>query len=72
MASILVDTGVWYSICDSRDKTVTREVVEDIYDRIKVHSVVFPWPIAYEVLRTRFVRVIAHPVSGMPIRLGWG
>ena len=56
MAEILVDTGVWYALCDPRDRTVTREVVEDIYDRVKVHSIIVPWPIAYETLRTRFVR----------------
>jgi predicted nucleic acid-binding protein len=56
MASILVDTGVWYALCDSRDRTVPQEAVDDIYARVKVHSIVVPWPIAYETLRTRFVR----------------
>jgi predicted nucleic acid-binding protein len=56
MASILVDTGVWLAICDPRDRAVAQEIVDDIYERIKVHSIVVPWPIAYETLRTRFVR----------------
>lgn len=56
MASILVDSGVWYALCDPRDRTVSREVINDIYARVRVHSIVVPWPIAYETLRTRFVR----------------
>jgi predicted nucleic acid-binding protein len=56
MASILVDTGVWLALCDPRDRVATREVVDGIYARVKVHSIVVPWPIAYETLRTRFVR----------------
>ena len=55
MASILVDTGVWYALCDSRDRTVSQEVIDDLYARVKAHSIIMPWPIAYETLRTRFV-----------------
>jgi predicted nucleic acid-binding protein len=56
MASILMDTGVWYALCDSRDRTVDPEIIADIYARVQLHSIVVPWPIAYETLRTRFVR----------------
>lgn len=56
MASILVDSGVWYSLCDPRDRTVSREVINDIHARVSVHTIVVPWPIVYETLRTRFVR----------------
>jgi predicted nucleic acid-binding protein len=56
MASILVDAGVWYALCDLRDRTARQEAVDEIYARVKVHSIVVPWPIAYETLRTRFVR----------------
>jgi hypothetical protein len=42
MASILVDTGVWYALCDSRDRTVPPEAIDDIYARVKVHSIVVP------------------------------
>ena len=45
MASILVDSGIWYALCDPRDRTVNREVIDDIYSRVKVHSIVVPWPI---------------------------
>lgn len=56
MASILVDTGIWYSLCDARDNAASREVIDDLYRRVKVHKIIVPWPIVYEVLRTRFVR----------------
>ena len=56
MASILVDTGVWIALCDFRDRMVDEDTINDIYARIKVHSIVVPWPVAYETLRTRFVR----------------
>jgi predicted nucleic acid-binding protein len=56
MASILVDTGVWYALCDPRDGAVEREIVDDIYARVKVHTIVVPWPILYETLGTRFVK----------------
>lgn len=56
MASILVDTGVWYRICDPRDQTVSQDRIDEIYDFISKHSIAFLWPIAYETLRTKFVR----------------
>src|SRR5437868_14801090 len=55
MASVLVDTGVWYAFCDSRDGAATREVIDDLYAFVKAHSIIIPWPIAYETLRTSFV-----------------
>jgi predicted nucleic acid-binding protein len=56
MASILVDSGVWYALCDPRDRAVSPEVIDEIYARVKVHSIVVPWPILYETLGTRFAR----------------
>jgi predicted nucleic acid-binding protein len=56
MAFILVDTGVWLALCDSNDGTVDEDKLEEIYSKIKPHSIVIPWPVAYETLRTRFVR----------------
>lgn len=56
MASVLVDTGVWYALSDPTDRIVSEAVVDAIQARIEVHSVVVPWPIAYETLRTSFVR----------------
>ena len=56
MPSVLVDTGVWYALCDFRDTVAPRDRIEEIYDRIRLHDVLIPWPIAYETLRTRLVR----------------
>jgi hypothetical protein len=56
VASILVDTGVWYSICDPKDSEVGRDVVEGVYKRPKGHTIIIPWPIVYEALRTGFVK----------------
>ena len=56
MASVLVDTGVWYALFDPTDRIASEEVVDALQARIEVHSVVVPWPIAYETLRTSFVR----------------
>jgi len=56
MPSVLVDTGVWIALCDLRDRTVDESTMNDIYDRVIAHSIVIPWPVVYETLRTRFVR----------------
>jgi predicted nucleic acid-binding protein len=56
MASILVDSGVWYALCDPRDRAANREAIDEIYARVKLHSIVVPWPILYETLGTRFMR----------------
>jgi predicted nucleic acid-binding protein len=53
---ILLDTGIWYAFCDERDSAVAREHVEEIHDIAILHTIIFPWPIAYETLRTRLVR----------------
>ena len=56
MPSILIDTGVWYSLCDQRDRMVGDKSIGAIQKLIAAHSIAFPWPIAYETLRTRLVR----------------
>ena len=56
MTTVLVDTGVWYAMFDPRDRMASEEDVRFLESRIEALSVVIPWPIAYETLRTRFVR----------------
>jgi hypothetical protein len=56
MSLVVLDTGVWYSICDPKDTTRPREQIDDIYDKLKPHTIILPWPVAYEILRTRFVK----------------
>ena len=54
MDSVLVDTGVWYALFDSRDNNYRQ--AEETAERLNILNVVIPWPTAYETLRTRFVK----------------
>jgi hypothetical protein len=56
MPSLLLDTGVWYALCDPADRTRPPDVVKQIDDLVSSHPTLVPWPIAYESLRTRLVR----------------
>lgn len=56
MPSILVDTGIWYAFCDAGDGLLSDRDVQILYDKIKLHEILLPWPVVYETLRTRFVR----------------
>jgi predicted nucleic acid-binding protein len=50
----LVDTGYWIALFDPREEHHARIVgSEDLFDLL---TLVFPWPLLYEILRTRFVR----------------
>lgn len=54
MDAVIVDTGVWYALFDSRDGYYNlAEEKADLLSRLKV---VVPWPTAYETLRSRFVK----------------
>ncbi|SEH27860.1 PIN domain-containing protein [Rhizobium sp. NFR12] len=55
MANFLVDTGVWICLCDERDRAATREEISLIFELIRPHTIVMPWPVAFETLRTRMV-----------------
>lgn len=54
MEYALVDTGVWYALFDNRDQhhAEAREKLE----LLEFFQLLMPWPVAYETLRTRFVR----------------
>lgn len=54
MEFVIVDTGVWYALFDSRD--AHHGEVDEKADLLEVLNVVVPWPTAYETLRTRFVK----------------
>jgi predicted nucleic acid-binding protein len=56
MPSVLVDTGVWYSFFDARDRPDDRENVEALAELIAQLTVVIPWPVTYETIRTRFTK----------------
>jgi predicted nucleic acid-binding protein len=56
MSFTVLDTGVWYALCDLRDQIRSRETIDDIYERLEFHTIILPWPVAYEALRTSFVK----------------
>lgn len=56
MSTVLVDTCVWYTIFDARERPGERDAVFALADQIQTMTAVVPWPIAYETLCTRFVK----------------
>ncbi|AFM26478.1 hypothetical protein [Desulfomonile tiedjei] len=50
----LVDTGFWISLLDKRDPHYTE--AQPKAERLFRFHCIFPWPILYETLRTRYVR----------------
>lgn len=52
--AVLTDTGFWIGLFYKKDDHHSEAV--EIFDRIKQAQILFPWPIFYEVLRTKFVR----------------
>ena len=52
--TILTDTGFWIALYDSGDFCHDRAVLE--FNRIERWRILFPWPVFYEVLRTKFVK----------------
>ncbi|MBT3069705.1 hypothetical protein KKP04_02320 [Rhodomicrobium sp. Az07] len=56
MPNILVDTGIWLALCDSKDTSLERDEIEDLFDRIGSHTIILPWPVLFETLRTKFVK----------------
>jgi len=47
MESVVVDTGVWYSLFDSRDSNYRQ--AEENHGVLSILKVVVPWPTAYEM-----------------------
>jgi hypothetical protein len=56
MARVLLDTCIWYALCDIKDTSAPRETIDNIYERLAPHSIILPWPVAYETLWTGFVK----------------
>lgn len=54
MEAVLVDSGVWLALSDTRDSRYTEG--QEKVALFEVLRVVVPWPTMYETLRTRFVR----------------
>ena len=51
---VLVDTSFWIALYDRSDQYHSKAV--NIYPELKKFCVMIPWPILYEVLRTKFIK----------------
>ncbi len=51
---VLVDSGFWFGLCDERDQF--HKEAARIFSAIKSARVLFPWPVLYEVLNSKFVK----------------
>lgn len=51
---VFADTGFWIALYDSTDQY--HPVATGIMDQLALGTFLFPWPLYYELLRTRFVR----------------
>lgn len=56
MQRIIVDTGVWYAICDTRDPFHSKIDEKIAWFEENTSTIIIPWPILYETLKTRFVK----------------
>lgn len=56
MQNILIDTCIWYSLCDKGDSSLSRDDFITLMGLAERHRVILPWPIGYETLRTSFVK----------------
>ena len=56
MATVLVDTGVWYAIFDPRDRPNERGAVSVLAEKIQSMTAVVPWPITFETPCSRFAK----------------
>jgi predicted nucleic acid-binding protein len=52
--TLLVDTSAWLAFFDPRENG--HNAVREVAELIDLCQLVMPWPVAYETLRTRFVR----------------
>ncbi len=52
--TVLADTGYWIALFDPRETDYATVVGTE--DLIELLTLVVPWPLLYETLRTRFVR----------------
>ncbi|MDH5682666.1 MAG: hypothetical protein OEZ36_13835, partial [Spirochaetota bacterium] len=48
------DSGFWLGLCDKKDQY--HEKSKKIFEQIKYHNLYLPWPVLYEVLRTKFIK----------------
>ncbi len=58
---ILLDTGVWYAFYTKSDQYYLE--AQKLKEKIQFHRILLPWPICYEVLRTKFVKQEQHIIQ---------
>lgn len=51
---VLIDTGVWLGLCDRRDGQAAES--NAIFEQLESVGIAMPWPLWYEVLKTRVVK----------------
>lgn len=56
MPSALLDTGIWYALCDQKEPPDRRRAANRIYLALEQYRLIVPWPIVYETLRTGFAK----------------
>jgi predicted nucleic acid-binding protein len=58
VSTVLVDTGVWYELFSSRDRNRERnkEQVKAIERSSQNDTILLPWPVMYETLKTKMVK----------------
>ena len=54
MSNLLADTGVWYALYTKNDQHHAK--AREWAELFELHRVIVPWPVFYEVLRTKMVR----------------
>lgn len=50
---VLADTCIWYSIYNNRD-CINQADIDALVDIMNGMTILMPWPVTYETLRTRF------------------
>jgi len=56
MPRALIDTGIWYALCDKSEPRPDRESAARIHSNLSRHEVIVPWPVVYETLGTKFTK----------------
>lgn len=60
MSNILTDTGFWRALVDVKDQHHTEAIMQMDIITANKHTLLIPWPIMYETLKTKFVKNAIH------------
>jgi predicted nucleic acid-binding protein len=56
MSVVILDTGLWYGLLDPADPYHAKAASHAYIIENGANTILFPWPIAYEILRTKFTK----------------